>query len=180
VKALQEAAKIIRSQGTMNVPGDFLLEASRTQLGLKWGDTTLFSRLIEGSFPNWEQVIPKKGTVKVSFDKETLMAVTRRASLCIADRVGTCKYRFTKDSCEVTSRTLGHYEFEENVDVKAMEGAEGFEISFNPIYVMDFLKASENDTVDIHLTTSVNPALFSCSEGDSYRYVVMPTRNQAK
>lgn len=181
VKALQEALKIAAHHETdLRKENSFLLEVARNQIAFRWADTTLFSRLMEGNFPNWEQVIPKQGALQAIIPRDGFLAATKRASLCIADRVGTCSYKFFKNRCEITSRTLGHYEFEEAVEIKDFQGAEGFEIVFNPSYVLDFLKVVPTSTFHASFSTSVNPALFAPPDDIGYQYVVMPSRQQEK
>ncbi|MBI4064201.1 MAG: DNA polymerase III subunit beta [Elusimicrobia bacterium] len=178
-KALLEVGRVAeRSAGNPSASGPVLVEISENRAGFYIDGTTIFSRLIDGNFPGWEQVIPRKPGVKATVRVEPFLAVTKRASLCISDRVGTCRYKFFKNHCQVTSKTLGHYEFEEEIDSVSFDGEEGFEISFNPHHVMDYLKNITADKFEIQLTTSVNPALFATPENPRYSYVVMPTRSQ--
>ncbi|MBI2070598.1 MAG: DNA polymerase III subunit beta [Elusimicrobia bacterium] len=178
-KALSEVGRIIAHLQEELPPDEkVFVEISENKAGFKFGETTLFSRLIDGNFPGWEQVIPRRSSIVARINREAFAAVTKRASLCITDRVGTCRYRFTKAACQVTSKTLGHYEFEEDIPVLSFQGEEGFEISFNPHHVIDFLKSVDGDVFEVSMTTAVNPALFSTPEAPGYTYVVMPTRVQ--
>lgn len=176
-KALMEILRIItHPQEGVGAGQKAQLEIAENRLGFRFGETTLFSRLIEGSFPNWEQVIPRRGGTCVKVNREDFLSVTKRASVCIADRVGTCRYKFFKDRCQVSSKTLGHYEFEEEMEVLNYEGEQGLEIAFTPAHLVDFLKTIESQTVEIYLTTAVNPVLFTTPDFPGYSYVVMPTR----
>ncbi len=178
-KAFSEVVKVAY-HCDKDLKASIFIDITENQIGFRIGETLMFSRLIEGNFPNWEQVIPKKEAIVVRADREKFLSVTRRAALCITDRAGTCRYKFFKDRCQVSSKTAGHYEFEEEADLVSYSGPEGFEIAFNPGYVTDFLKTVAGDAFEIYLSTSVNPVLFR-SEGESpqYNYVVMPMRTQS-
>ncbi len=178
-KALVEISRIIgHFDPQMTSDQKILIDVSENRLGFRLGETTLFSRLIEGNFPNWEQVIPRKAGVCVKVNRENFLAVTKRASVCITDRVGTCRYKFFKNQCHVASKTLGHYEFEEEMDVLNYEGEEGLEVAFTPAHLVDFLKNINSQVVEIYITTAVNPVLFVSPDNPNYSYVVMPTRVQ--
>jgi DNA polymerase-3 subunit beta len=176
-KALLEIVRVISHQ-PKGGPLTVLLDPTENQLGARVGDTTLFCRLIEGAFPNWEQVIPKRHEIRLRASRQEFLEATRRASLCIADRVGTCSYRLHKDRCDISSKTLGQYEFEESAPVLEVEGPDGFEVAFSPAYVLDFLKALPGDEFEMLMTSSVNPTLFRAPGQTDYLYVVMPARPQ--
>ncbi|MBI4369209.1 MAG: DNA polymerase III subunit beta [Elusimicrobia bacterium] len=176
-KAFVEAGRIISHFQEGSVPATpILIEISENRAGFKIGATTLFSRLIEGNFPAWEQVVPQKTGWCVRVDRERLLAVTKRASLCIADRVGTCRYRFFKDHCQITSKTLDRYEFDEDLSSIQYDGEDGFEVALNPAHIIEFLKNVGSDQIEIFMTTGVNPLLLTAPDKPGYSYVVMPTR----
>ena len=149
-----------------------LVAVTENQITFQLKGTTLLSRLVGGSFPNYEQVIPSKKEVIFTASTKDLHAVTKRASLCAVDRGGSVKYALKKGQLHVSASSQNN-EFNEDLSVE-YGGAE-FAVAFNPQFVLDALKHVDTDKVSVAMTSPVNPALFEPSEGD-YRFVVMPMR----
>jgi len=149
-----------------------LVAVTENQITFQLKGTTLLSRLVGGSFPNYEQVIPSKKEVIFTAATKDLHAVTKRASLCAVDRGGSVKYALKKGQLHVSASSQNN-EFNEDLAVE-YAGAE-FSVAFNPQFVLDALKHVDTDKVSVAMTSPVNPALFEPSEGD-YRFVVMPMR----
>lgn len=169
-KILQEFLKNIA--GTSD-DEDILVGISENQVAFQTNTTTMLSRLVEGSFPNYEQVIPVKKDIEMHFDVKDLQTITKQASLCIADRGGSVKFTLKKGVLNVSasSQTL---EFED--ELAAEYDGKDFVIAFNPLYILDGLKAMATNKVRISLTTPVNPVLMEPEGSSDYKYVVMPMR----
>lgn len=170
-KALHELVKILGSECTDEEK--VLVAVMENQVGFQWKETTMISRLVEGTFPNYEQVIPSKKDIRVIFSTKDLLTITKQASLCVADRGGSIKCTLKKGALHVSaaSQTM---EFED--DLPADYKGDDFSIAFNPQYVIDGLKAIGTEKVWIGLTTPVNPALLEPENEEGYKYVVMPMR----
>ncbi|OGR95611.1 MAG: DNA polymerase III subunit beta [Elusimicrobia bacterium RBG_16_66_12] len=151
-----------------------LLAVTENQITFQLKGTTLLSRLVGGSFPNYEQVIPTKKEVIFMAPTKDLLAVTKRASLCAVDRGGSVKYALKKGLLHVTASSQSN-EFAEDLAVE-YPGAD-FSVAFNPQFVVDALKHIDTDKTVVAMTSPINPALFEpeAGEGD-YRFVVMPMR----
>lgn len=155
--------------------GDVQVAITENQVAFQTSDTTMLSRLVEGSFPNYEQVVPVKKDISLLFDTKALMTITKQAALCGQDRGGSVKFSLRKGVLHVSasSQTLS-FEDELAADYKGAE----FVIAFNPQFVLEGLKAMGTEKVRLSLTTPVNPALFEPEGGtEGYRYVVMPMRS---
>ncbi|MFA6583393.1 MAG: DNA polymerase III subunit beta [Elusimicrobiaceae bacterium] len=143
------------------------------QIGFRMKNTTYISRLIEGSFPNYRQVIPATSDKKIVVSVKDLLAVTRRAALCAADRGGAVKYEI-KEGAVVVSASSQKMEFSD--EISAEFSGDGFTTSFNPQYVSDVLKNTKAEKITFAMTNSINPALLTpVGESDS-KYVIMPVR----
>ncbi|MFC1678837.1 DNA polymerase III subunit beta [Elusimicrobiota bacterium] len=172
-KILQELVRLINSFDDDNE--QIQVAITDNQIAFQTKDTTMLSRLVEGNFPNYEQVIPAKKDISVDISTKALMTITKQAALCSQDRGGSVKFSLKKSALHVSasSQTL-EFDDEVPVDYKGDE----FVIAFNPQYVLDGLKAMGTEKVSLGLTTPVNPALIEPS-GDGkegYKYVVMPMR----
>ena len=167
-------AEIIRLIGALSDSEEKIgVSITENQIAFQTSETTMLSRLVEGSFPNYEQVIPSKKDISVELDTKALLTITKQASLCSQDRSGSVKLSFKKGRLHVSaaSQTL---EFEDEIPIDYK--GDDLTIAFNPQFVMEGLKAMETDSVRIGLTTPVNPALIEPMGEEGYKYVVMPMR----
>ncbi|MBI2167636.1 MAG: DNA polymerase III subunit beta [Candidatus Omnitrophica bacterium] len=163
-KAAQELCRILGLEGTVKiVPG-------KNQVTFHLGKTILTSRLIEGRFPNYEQVVPKEEKITCSVRREDLQQAVRRANLLTSPDSQLVKFDFLKDRVLVSSRTpnLGESREEITAEVKGGELA----IGFNPGYLLDVLKNLNIETVVLSLTEPDKPGVVR--GWDRYCYVVMP------
>jgi DNA polymerase-3 subunit beta len=134
------------------------------------GHTTIVSRLIEGEYPNYEQVIPKETKEKLTIDKEKLFFATRRASLLTTQDSLGVKLDVTKDKVIVSKSTPDIGESRE--ELAAHYNGTQICIGFNPSYLLDVLKNIDIDTVALELLGPDKPGVIRL--GDEYTYVVLP------
>lgn len=169
--------ELMRLVGSLDLKDDaedkMSVGVTENQIVFQIKETTLLSRLIGGTFPNYEQVIPKKKDICVTLATKDLLAVTKRAALCALDRGGSVRFSLQKNalSIEASSQNL------EFSDELAMEysGAD-FHVAFNPQFMADALKHVDTEKVSLGFTTPVNPALIEPVAGGDYRFVIMPMR----
>jgi len=171
-KVLQE---LLRLLGALDDADERILVAmTENQVAFQTKTTTMLSRLVEGNFPNYEQVVPSKRDIQVHMDAKALMTITKQAALCSQERGGSVKFELKKGALHVSasSQTL---EFDDEIPVDYK--GDDFMIAFNPQYVVDGLKAMGAEKVVLSLTTPVNPALIEAAgDAQGYKYVVMPMR----
>ena len=150
-----------------------LVGITENQIAFQYKDTTLLSRLVGGTFPHYQQVIPSKKDIIVEVNTKELLAITKRASLCAVDRGGSVKYTLRKGELQVAAASQNQ-EFNEEVPIEY--SGDEFQVAFNPQFVIDALKHIDTEKVSLGLTTPVNPALIEPVGGTDYRFVVMPMR----
>jgi DNA polymerase III subunit beta len=173
-KILSELLRLFsQSEVKAGTTDPILIGVTENQIAFQYKDTTLLSRLVGGSFPHYEQVIPTKKDIIVTLDSKELLAVTKRASLCAVDRGGSVKYVLKKGVLQVSASSQN---LEFNDEVPTDFSGDEFQVAFNPAFVMDALKHVDTATVSIGLTTPVNPALFEPVGEADYKFVVMPMR----
>lgn len=164
VKAIQELLKLLTWDGTIQII------ASQNQAIFNLGDTFLVSRLIEGHFPNYEQVIPKQEKTLSSANREEFLQAVKRTALLTSPDSPAVKLDFVKGKILISSRSpnLGEAKEELSADVSGSEVA----IGFNPHYLMDVLKNLDIEKVSFSLTDPDKPGLLKGKDG--YLYVIMP------
>ncbi|MDD4004233.1 MAG: DNA polymerase III subunit beta [Elusimicrobiaceae bacterium] len=167
--------EIVRFLGINEPEKDEKIEVgiSENQIGFRMRNTTYISRLIEGNFPNYKQVIPASTDKKMVVSVKELMAVTKRAALCAADRGGSVRYEIRPGSVLVKASSQ-KMEFSDEITAE-FDGGE-FITSFNPQYVTDVLKNTKADKIEFGMTNSINPALLIPEGEEDSRYVIMPVR----
>lgn len=171
-KALSEALRLGSALGVG--PKDSVqLSVTDNQVSFQMKDATMVSRVIEGTFPNHEQVIPTKKDVTAKTKTTDLAAITKRAALCTAERGGAVKYEFKNGQLRVTAAAQS-VEFED--EIEADFKGKDFLVSFNSLYLLDLLKATTAPEVVWSMTTPQSPVLFEPVGDDGLRYVVMPMR----
>lgn len=170
-KAIQELLRIVgEDKGEGNVQVFF----TDNQASFSNGDTIILSRLIEGHFPNFEQVIPKTHDIQLKVKRSELLSSVTRAAVGTLERGGSIKLILNKGALQIQAAAQGRVEVESEIAV-AYEGAR-FEIAFNPLYLIDVLKALEQDDIFIELTSSLNPGVIRPANDENYRYIMMPMK----
>ncbi|HXV28371.1 MAG TPA: DNA polymerase III subunit beta [bacterium] len=164
IKAVQELLKILSWDGTVQII------PTQNQVIFSVGDTYLVSRLIEGHFPNYQQVIPKDESTQTILDREEFLQAVRRASLLTSIDSPAVKLDFIKGKILISSRSpnLGEAKEELPAEVKGKEVS----IGFNPHYLTDVLKNLDAENVSFSLTDPDKPGLLKGKNG--YLYVIMP------
>ena len=157
---------------TLNGEGPMKIHAVKNQIAFEVDDTLLVSKLIEGQYPNFRQVIPAHTEQRIVVEREMLLTVIRRVSLLISDKAFSVKLTFAKNKLTVSASAPEVGESEESMPIK-YSGKE-ISIAFNPDYVMDPLKNIENDEIYLELTDETGPGVIKCD--GAFLYVLMPVR----
>ncbi len=164
-KTISEVVKAI-SDGQ----GKIKISLAQNQIMFQIDETTLISRLIEGRFPNYEQVIPKDVKTKTEVSRQEFLSCLKRVSLLTSQENQAVKIDFIKDHLLVSSRSPNTGEAKEEVPAKI--SGDDLTIGFNPNYIIDVLKNLDNETITLAMTEPDKPGLIKNEEG--YMYVVMP------
>jgi DNA polymerase III subunit beta len=172
VKALGEVARLAGSMGA----GDLEIAVGENQALFRLGDenTQVFiaSRLVEGQFPSYRQLIPESFDHEVHLAKDEFVAAARRVSL-LAQKNAPLRLTFAEHRLIMKALTqdVGHAEESLEVD---FEG-ESFEIGFNPGYLVEGIEALDDPSVALRFTNPLRPGLITGADG-TFTYLIMPIR----
>jgi DNA polymerase-3 subunit beta len=132
----------------------------------------LVTRLIDGSFPNYEQVIPSESQLKAVVEREALLESLRRVSILASEKSSPIRLHFKKKSLTISVTTPDVGEAEEVIDAEF--SGDSIEVGFNPGYLMDPLRNLDSDKITLELTDELSPGVVRCAE--PFLYVLMPMR----
>jgi DNA polymerase-3 subunit beta len=146
------------------------LQVEETQVKLRTQKATIFSRLIDGNFPDYEAVIPNDRDKKVVMNREALFGAVRKVALMTTDKTRAAKFIIGKGKLRVFARSqdVGEASVELAIDYKGEE----LEIVFNPDFIIDYLKVVTEPEVELHLKDKTSAGVFRA--GRDYQYVLMP------
>lgn len=152
--------------------GEVRIHATENQILFEFGDVLVASKLVDGTYPNYRQVIPSQSEERIMVEREGLLTSLRRVSLVTTDRSTAIKLTFTKNKLSVTMTTTDVGEARETLPIK-YSGKE-ISVSFNPDYLIDALKNLTSDEITMELTDGLSPGLIKCDI--PFLYVLMPMR----
>jgi len=164
IKAIQELTRNLSDEGTIKV------SFAENQISFQFGNTTLISRLIEGQFPNYEQVVPKEGKNKIVLGRERLLWAAKRVSNLTSADSQSIKIDLFKDKLIFFKNSPNMGEAKEEVEIKH-KGSE-FSVGFNPHYLIDALKSLKDPEVSLELSGPESPGIIRAK--DNYVYIVLP------
>lgn len=165
-KTVVELTRALDDAGTLRI------HSSGSQVAFETDSLTMLSKRIEGTYPNYRQVIPAQAEHRISMDREALLSAVRRVALLTSEKSNSVKLAFGKNELEISASTPDVGEASERMAVKN-SGPE-LEVSFNPEYLSDPLKNLVSDTVYLELNDDVSPGVFKTDE--PFLYVLMPMR----
>jgi DNA polymerase-3 subunit beta len=163
-KAVTEIQRLLREEGEVK------LSIGENQIAFELNRTLLVSKLIEGSYPNYRQVIPSEAKERITLDRETFLTAVRRVSLLASEK--SVKLMFTKSNIDIVANTPEVGEAKESLPV-IYKGRE-FSIAFNPEFLMAPLRVLSEDEIYLDLIDETSPGVIKIA--GPFLYVLMPVR----
>jgi len=165
-KAVNELARILTGEG------DVEIFVGENQAAFGSDGCALVTRLIEGHFPNYQQVIPPKIEYKLLLDREEFLSAAKRAALLTSEQSNSVKMALQKNRLVMSSNTPDVGEAREELVISY--AGEEFSIAFNPQYLIDALKSLDEKEIALELIDGLNPGVLR--SGNAFLYVIMPIR----
>jgi len=170
-KAVIELNRLLQDKGEIEIRYSEN-QASFTLKDEKGFSVLIITKLIEGNYPNYRQVIPSEVKERISLVREEFLHALRRAEIMTSEKSNSVKLAFGKNNLAITANSPEVGEARESlaINYKGKEMA----IAFNPKYLIDPLNALTNDEVFIELIDELSPGVFKIN--GPFLYVVMPMR----
>ncbi len=165
-KAVTELQRLLKDEG------DIRLSVGENQVAFEIGGTFLVTKLIDGSYPNYRQVIPGEARERITLERETFLNSVHRVALLASEKSNSVKLVFSKNNIDIIANTPEVGEARESLPVQ-YKGKE-FSIAFNPEFLMAPLRNLQNDEVYLDLIDEMSPGVIKIQS--PFLYVLMPMR----
>ena len=165
-KCVAELARLLADEGELK------MSVGENQVAFEVNGTLLVSKLIEGNYPNYRQVIPGEARERITLERELFLSAVHRVSLLTNEKANSVKLSFSKNNIEIAANTPDVGEARESLAV-AYKGKD-FSIAFNPEFLMAPLKNLTNDEVFLDLIDEMSPGVIKIQS--PFLYVLMPMR----
>ncbi|MBT8402240.1 MAG: DNA polymerase III subunit beta, partial [Gemmatimonadetes bacterium] len=178
--ALNQVQRLFKTADDIHVAWDHGADGSarKNHLGFRSGSTEVYTRLIEGSYPNYEQVIPKDNDKHATIDKKALESAVRRMAVVASDQTHRIRLRFEENRVHLNVLTpdLG----EGHDELELSYGGEEMEIGFNANYLLEVLRYMPTAEVKLSFKAPERAATVEpvgeADESIDYLCLVMPLR----
>ncbi len=170
-KAMMELRRLLEEDAST---AGLRLGFSKNHALFKRDGLVMVSKLIDGNYPNYQQVVPAKSTKKVAVSKEVFTHAVKRVSILSKEKTNAVKVQLEKDRLVLSTNNpeVGEANEELTVDYKGEE----ITIGFNSRYLMDVLTAMDRANITLELSDALSPCLITEEGDDHYKCVVMPMR----
>ncbi|MBP3914466.1 DNA polymerase III subunit beta [Clostridium sp.] len=164
-KCFQEVAKMLDTKG------DVKISHSENHICFCFNNTVIYARLLQGTFINYNSLLPSESVIKVKVPKDELADSIERASLVgKSDKTNLVKFEINDDTIVISSNSkLGKVTEEITAEVKG----ENLKIAFNSKYVLDVLRVIDDKDITLEFNNSVSPCIIKNTE---YKYLLLPVR----
>jgi DNA polymerase III subunit beta len=174
LKAVVPASTLTRVASLLAEDETVLLEIGPTHLGVTLSATKITTRLLEGEFLRYEQIIPSECLTRINVARSALSTALDRASMLAREgRSNLVRLKIAEDVLVVTSNSEAGDIYEELPITR--EGRD-LEIAFNSRFLTDVLRYLDADELTMSFTTSVNSSVIRPANSDSFTYLVLPVR----
>ena len=168
-KAVNELSRLLGDEG------DVVIKVTGSQAGFDMGSGLLVTKLIEGNYPNYRQVIPGEPKERISIERESFLRSVSRVSLLASEKSNSVKLQFSQGNVEIVAASQDIGEARESLAIPYKGPA--MTIAFNPEYLMAPLRNLNTDEISLNLIDEISPGVVRV--GNTFLYVLMPMRVNA-
>ncbi|MCL1998267.1 MAG: DNA polymerase III subunit beta [Turicibacter sp.] len=173
-KALHELSRILPTNDEENT---LTFSLTDKKILFRLPSFTFVSRLLEGEFVRYDQIFNEDRIIDVTTGRQMLLSSLERATLVAREnKKSPVKLEITESSMIITSNTELGTVFDEIQATVSGDGELPLEIAFNPKYLMEALKALEEENILMHFTSNLSPCIIRGESSELAKYLVLPLR----
>jgi DNA polymerase-3 subunit beta len=176
-RTLNELGRLL---GSLTDPVEILMTPGKGQILFRLPDIELVSQLLQGSFPNYDQLIPQGYQTRAIFDLSEFLRATRSAAIFARDGSNIIRVEVVPEDTGtsagkalISARSEDVGDNNDRIDVESIEGDES-KIAFNSRYLQEVLSVFERGQIALETTTPSSPGVFRPVDSEDYVHVVMP------
>lgn len=168
-RSLNELNKILEDREE-----DIIISAAPGHVIFNIGDTIVYSRLLEGQFFNYKEIIRKEHKTKVIVNKKDFQDSLERASLLAKEEKANLVKLSTLDNKIIikSNSEIGNV----NERISSSQNGDNLNIAFNSRYILEGIKIMDVEEIELNFMGSLNPCIITGADDDSYTYLVLPVR----
>lgn len=167
-KAARELQKVLAGEG------DVELQLGSMHISFSTGNCLLVSRLLDGRFPPYKDVIPTNYEKRAVVNRKTFTEVVRRMSLICDEKMRQLVIGFSAGTLKIRGQNAGLGEAVEEMDI-TWEG-DAMDVAYNADYLLSILKVLDGEELVMEMTTNLKPALMRSSENEDHLCILTPMR----
>lgn len=171
-KALQELTKMLERHGSDSVAVQF----DPSQVVFEWSEQRLTSRLLEGQYPNYRQLVPRQFSRQMTVDRRLFLSALERISVLADQKNNIVKLSLDSTQQELTLSVDAQDIGSGREAIPAQISGDSIDIAFNVKYLLDGLKVITTADVQLQLNTATSPAILTPIGGMKMTYLVMPVQ----
>lgn len=172
VQALQDVLKMIQD----NDETELTLEFAEGQFGFNAGDTELVSRLIEGQYPQYQQLIPETSDIRFEINRQELLTAAKLAGLFARESGGSITLKTSETDGEVVVKSVASQVGDNSSAIKSTVQGSG-EVVVNVRYLLDALGTFETETISFRFSGAISPCVLNSADQPGYQHIVMPLKS---
>ncbi len=175
-RTAQELLRVLNNLNDSDIEGEERVSCyfSDNQVLFSVDSVDLISRLINGNYPDYKQIIPNSKETQVLVDRQELIRAVKAAALFSKTGVNDVTLVFTKD--KITVSAFSGSSGESQVELEVETDGKDNEVTINHRYLLDGLNNIDSQIVSIHILNNNSPCLIQSDRSDNYLYIVMPIR----
>ena len=136
--------------------------------------TKIVTRLMQGQFPKYNQLIPQSFPKEAKVDRNSLIAALERVAVMVSEKNSMIKFEFVDNTLRLSGNSPEAGNSQDEIDIKY--SGEALAIAFNYKFILEFLKIVESDEISVQLNTSLSATVFAPCTDEDYIYLVMPVQ----
>ena len=157
------------------VEGNVGLNISATQMALTIGDTYMVTRLIDGQYPEYSQIIPNESGTVINLQHKDLLSALKTSGI-FSRGAGSVTMNFNPENQSIQILSASQGVGESAVDIPCQVNGDPGSVIMNFRYMLDLLTNTNHATINVHVIDDTKPVVFRPDGKDNYLYLIMPIR----